>query len=101
MPRFQGDNFAANTGLVGELSVIAETRGCTPGQLSLAWLLAQGDYIAPIPGTKRVKYLEENAAAAELQLTAEDVEKLAALFAASYIAGERYAPAGMRSLDRD
>jgi len=101
MPRFQGERFIANATLVAELSVIAETRGCTPGQLSLAWLLAQGDYIAPIPGTKRMKYLEENAAAADLQLTAEDVDALDVLFAASNISGERYAPAGMRSLDRD
>lgn len=101
MPRFQGDNFAANATLVAELSVIAKSRGCTPGQLSLAWLLVQGDYIAPIPGTKRVKYLDENAAAADLELTAQETEKLDALFAASNISGERYAPAGMRSLDRD
>jgi aryl-alcohol dehydrogenase-like predicted oxidoreductase len=101
MPRFQGERFIANATLVAELSIIAETRGCTPGQLSLAWLLAQGDYIAPIPGTKRLKYLEENAAAADLQLTAEDVDALDVLFAASNISGERYAPAGMRSLDRD
>lgn len=101
MPRFQGDNFATNATLVAELSAIAEARGCTSAQLSLAWLLAQGDYIASIPGTKRVKYLEENAAAADLELDAADVDKLNALFAPANIAGERYTPAGMQSLDRD
>jgi aryl-alcohol dehydrogenase-like predicted oxidoreductase len=101
MPRFQGENFARNLAIVRELKSIADARSCTPGQLALAWLLAQGDHIAPIPGTKRVKYLEENAAAADIELTAAEVAEIDALFAAENIAGERYAPAGMRSLDRD
>ncbi len=101
MPRFQGENLASNLALVSEFAKLAETRGCTRGQLALAWLLAQGDYIAPIPGTKRVKYLEENAAAADITLTADELAAIDALFAPENVAGERYAPAGMRSLDRD
>jgi len=101
MPRFQGENLSKNLSLVEALSDIAETRGCTRGQLALAWLLAQGDHIAPIPGTKRVKYLEENAAAADITLTGDELAAIDALFAPENIAGDRYAPAGMRSLDRD
>lgn len=101
MPRFQGDNLAHNLELVTALRRLAERRGCTPGQLALAWLLAQGDDIAPIPGTKRVRYLEENAAAADLDLDAAELAGIDALFSRDNIAGERYAPAGMRSLDRD
>jgi aryl-alcohol dehydrogenase-like predicted oxidoreductase len=101
MPRFQGDNLQHNLALVTALQDVANRRGCTPGQLALAWLLAQGDDIAPIPGTKRVKYLEENAAAADIDLTAQELDAIAALFRPEDVAGERYAPAGMRSVDRD
>lgn len=101
MPRFQGENLEKNLSLVDALSGIAEARGCTRGQLALAWLLAQGDHIAPIPGTKRVKYLEENAAAADITLTGDELAAINELFAAGNVAGDRYAPAGMRSLDRD
>jgi aryl-alcohol dehydrogenase-like predicted oxidoreductase len=101
MPRFQGENLALNLELVEAFAGLAESQGCTRGQLALAWLLAQGDYIAPIPGTKRVKYLEENAAAADIVLSKEMLARIDALFAPERIAGERYAPAGMRSLDRD
>ncbi|MGE0621417.1 MAG: aldo/keto reductase [Pseudomonadales bacterium] len=101
MPRFQGENLERNLALVNALSTIAETRGCTRGQLALAWLLAQGDHIAPIPGTKRVKYLEENAAAADITLSDDEIAAIDELFAPAHIAGDRYAPAGMRSLDRD
>ncbi len=101
MPRFQGDNLTRNLALVDALKALTSDKGCTTGQLALAWLLAQGNYIAPIPGTKRVKYLEENAAAADVQLSAVDVAHIDAVFSQERIAGERYAPAGMRSLDRD
>jgi aryl-alcohol dehydrogenase-like predicted oxidoreductase len=101
MPRFQGENFARNTALVDKFSAVAESKGCTPGQLALVWLLAQGDYVAPIPGTKRVSYLEENAAATNFALSKEELVNLETLFAPDNIAGDRYAKAGMRSLDRD
>jgi aryl-alcohol dehydrogenase-like predicted oxidoreductase len=76
-------------------------KGYTPGQLALVWLLAQGDYVAPIPGTKRVAYLEENAAAADIALSEDELASLETLFAPDNVAGERYAAAAMRSLDRD
>jgi len=101
MPRFQGDNLARNLSLVERFAELADARGCTRGQLALAWLLAQGDHIVPIPGTKRVQYLEENAAAADIELSADELRRIDALFAAENIAGERYAPTGMQSLDRD
>jgi aryl-alcohol dehydrogenase-like predicted oxidoreductase len=101
MPRFQGENLEKNLALVESFAVLAEAKGCTRGQLALAWLLAQGDYIAPIPGTKRVRYLEENAAAAEIELSAADLTAVDELFSPENISGERYQRAGMRSLDRD
>lgn len=101
MPRFQGDNLTNNLSLVEQFAAIATSKGCTRGQLALAWLLAQGEDIAPIPGTKRVTYLEENAAAAEIELNSDEIGPIDGLFAPDKIAGERYAPAGMKSLDRD
>lgn len=101
MPRFQGDNLSSNLTLVARLQELAVARGCTPGQLALAWLLAQGNDIAPIPGTKRRTYLEENAATSEIELTESELTKIESIFSPDNIAGERYAPAGMRSLDKD
>jgi aryl-alcohol dehydrogenase-like predicted oxidoreductase len=101
MPRFQGENLIRNLDLVARFAALAEAKGCTPGQMALAWLLAQGDDIVPIPGTKRVRYLEENIAATNVDLSAKDLEAIESLFDAANIAGERYAPAGMQSLDRD
>ena len=101
MPRFQGDNLSRNLQLIQAFSGTASRRGITPAQLALAWLLAQGDDIAPIPGTKRTAYLTENAAAADISLGEDELAAINALFAPENIAGERYAPAGMRSLDRD
>lgn len=101
MPRFQGANLAHNLGLVEQMANLADQKGCTRGQMCLAWLLSKGEFIAPIPGTKRVKYLEENAAAADLVLTGEEIRALDELFAPENIEGERYVPSGMRSLDRD
>ena len=101
MPRFQEENLERNLAPVEGLNELASAKGCTRGQLALAWLLAQGDNIVPIPGTKRVSFLEENAAAAEVELDAGELEQLDALFAQDNVAGERYVPAGMRSLDRD
>ena len=101
MPRFQGTNFAHNLTLVEHFAAIAAEKGCTPSQLALAWLLAQGDDIAPIPGTKRVRYLEENVGAADLTLDAQDQQRIAAAINPTLVAGERYAEQAMRSIDRD
>ncbi len=101
MPRFQGENLDKNLQLVEKLGELADARGCTKGQLGLAWLLSKGDYIAPIPGTKRIKYLEENAAAADIDLSDSEVSALDDLFNPAKVAGDRYVPAGMASLDRD
>ena len=101
MPRFHGDAFAANLTLVERFGALADAKGATRGQLALAWLLAQGDDIAPIPGTKRVKYLEENVRAAEIVLTGAECAEMEAIFAPDRIQGERYAPAMMKTLDRD
>ena len=89
-PRFQGDNFQRNLGLVAQVEEIAAEKGVTPSQLALAWVLAQGEDIVPIPGTKRVRYLEENAAAADLTLTAEDLARLEEAFPKGATAGDRY-----------
>jgi aryl-alcohol dehydrogenase-like predicted oxidoreductase len=81
------------------VKAIAERRGVKPGQLGLAWVLSKGDDIVPIPGTKRRKYLEENAAAADIELTPDEVRELEAAVPASEVAGERYAPANMKNID--
>ena len=90
MPRFQGENFAQNNRMVEALRAIAQRRGVTAAQLALAWVLAQGDDIIPIPGTKRRKYLEENVAAEGLALSAAEVAEIGALFPAGAVAGTRY-----------
>ena len=95
-PRFQGENFQKNVDLVQRVETLARERRCTPGQLALAWLLAQGDDIVPIPGTKRRKYLEENAGALDVQLSRADITKLEGVGAAS---GARYAEAAMRTIN--
>jgi aryl-alcohol dehydrogenase-like predicted oxidoreductase len=89
-PRFQGANFAKNLELVERVRQIAEEKGVTPSQLALAWVLHQGDDIVPIPGTKRVKYLEENAAAVDIVLTPEDLARIDAAAPAGAAAGDRY-----------
>jgi aryl-alcohol dehydrogenase-like predicted oxidoreductase len=89
-PRFQGEALDANLVLVGRIREIAETHGCTPGQLALAWVLAQGDDVAPIPGTKRVAYLEENVGATDVTLTADDLSALDAAVPRDAVAGARY-----------
>jgi aryl-alcohol dehydrogenase-like predicted oxidoreductase len=101
MPRFQGENLQVNLQLVARLGLIADSLNVTRGQIALAWLLAQGDFIAPIPGTKRVSYLEENASAADLVLSDEIIKQVGQLFSHDNVAGERYTAAGMKSLDRD
>ena len=92
-PRFQGENFTRNLDLVAQVRALAEAKGCTPGQLALAWLLAQGDDVVPIPGTKRRSYLEENVAASEVTLTTADLAALEAIVPAGAAAGGRYSAA--------
>ena len=90
-PRFTGENFSRNLDLVERVKEIAAEKGVEPGQLALAWVLAQGEDIVPIPGTKRRRYLEENAAAADVELTDEDLERLDEAAPAGAAAGDRYA----------
>jgi aryl-alcohol dehydrogenase-like predicted oxidoreductase len=96
-PRFTGANLDANLALAAKVAEIAEEKGITPAQLALAWVLAQGEDIVPIPGTKRRKYLEENAGAADVKLTAEDLARIEAELPEA--AGERYDEAGMSALN--
>jgi aryl-alcohol dehydrogenase-like predicted oxidoreductase len=98
-PRFQGGNLARNLDLLHRLETIAARKGCTTSQLSLAWLLAHGDDIVPIPGTKRVKYLEENAAAADIRLTPDDLALLDKAAPPGAAAGARYVEAGMKQVN--
>jgi aryl-alcohol dehydrogenase-like predicted oxidoreductase len=90
LPRFQGDNFNKNLALIEQLEVFAGKKSATPSQIALAWILAKGANIVPIPGTKRRSYLESNAAAVEIALTPADVAQLDALFPAGAAVGERY-----------
>ncbi len=99
-PRFQGDNFKRNLALVDEVRHLAKQLGATPSQLALAWVLAQGKDLVPIPGTKRRKYLEENAAAVDIQLSAAQVEELDSIFPTDAVAGERYVPQMMALVNR-
>ncbi|MGA7936684.1 MAG: aldo/keto reductase [Kovacikia sp.] len=89
-PRFQGENFYKNLQLVDQVKAIAREKGVTPSQLALAWLLAQGDDIVPIPGTKRRKYLEENVSAVEIQLTQADLQQIQAIAPRGVAVGDRY-----------
>jgi aryl-alcohol dehydrogenase-like predicted oxidoreductase len=89
-PRFQGEALEANLALVDKVKEIAEDKGCTPGQLALAWVLAQGEDVVPIPGTKRVKYLEENVAASDVHLSQADLDALEKAVPRDAVAGDRY-----------
>ncbi|WP_394843796.1 aldo/keto reductase [Pendulispora brunnea] len=91
-PRFQGENFQKNLDLVTQIEGLAKEKGCTASQLALAWVLSRGDFVVPIPGTKRRKYLEQNVAALEVTVTAEDVKAIDAVFPPSAASGQRYAP---------
>jgi aryl-alcohol dehydrogenase-like predicted oxidoreductase len=97
-PRFQGDNFAKNRALVARLEAIAREKGCTPAQLVLAWLLARGEDIVPIPGTKRVAYLEENLGALAIRLTAGDLARIDEAMPPGAAAGTRYPEAQMKGV---
>jgi aryl-alcohol dehydrogenase-like predicted oxidoreductase len=97
-PRFTGENFERNLQLVERVHELAAAKGCTPGQLALAWVLSRGDDVVPIPGTKRRSYLEENAAADTVELTPDELADLDAIFPPDVAAGDRYAD--MSVIDR-
>jgi len=99
-PRFQGGNFDANRARVAEIEAVAADRGCSAAQVALAWVLAQGDDIVPIPGTKRRGYLEQNLAALDVVLTGDELARLARAFPPGAAAGERYAAPAMAGLNR-
>jgi aryl-alcohol dehydrogenase-like predicted oxidoreductase len=99
VPRFSDANIGANLDLLGEIEAIAQRKGCTPAQLALAWVLAQGQDIVPIPGTKRRKYLEQNVGALDVALSAGDLAALDRILPAGAAAGERYPEAGMRAVN--
>ena len=99
-PRFQGGNFAKNLDLVEKVKVLAAEKGCTAGQLALAWVLAQGEDIVPIPGTKRRAYLDENIGALDVTLTKEDLAAIERIMTADAVAGTRYPEAGLKAVNR-
>jgi aryl-alcohol dehydrogenase-like predicted oxidoreductase len=99
-PRFQGENFAKNLDLVSQIQAVATEKGATASQLALAWLLAQGDDIVPIPGTKRRAYLEENVAAVDITLTSNDLSRIEAVAPKGAAAGERYPTQTMSTVNR-
>ena len=99
-PRFMGENFQKNLDLVEAVKNLAQARGVTAAQLALAWVLAQGDDLVPIPGTRRIATLEDNAAAVDIALTPEDMAAIDAIFPRDAASGERYAPAGRAALNR-
>ncbi|QDD65723.1 aldo/keto reductase [Herbaspirillum seropedicae] len=98
-PRFQGENFARNLQLAEKVKEMAGQHGCTPSQLALAWVMAQDPHIVPIPGTKRRRYLEDNAGAVGVRLAPEDLQALDAIFPRGAAAGERYTDASMKMLN--
>jgi aryl-alcohol dehydrogenase-like predicted oxidoreductase len=99
-PRFQGENFQKNLDLVQRIGEIAKSKGCTPAQLALAWVLAQGEDLVPIPGTKRRKYLEENVGALDVDLTPDDLRRIDEVAPKGAAAGTRYPEAMMASVGR-
>jgi aryl-alcohol dehydrogenase-like predicted oxidoreductase len=99
-PRFQGENFDRNLELVETIQTMAQEKGCTPAQLALAWLLFRDENIVPIPGTRRIERLEENAGATEVQLTRQELERIDHIAPKGVAAGQRYPEAAMRALGR-
>jgi aryl-alcohol dehydrogenase-like predicted oxidoreductase len=99
-PRFQGENFARNLQLVHQVETMAEEKGCTPAQLALAWLLAQGEDIVPIPGTRRRSRLDENIGALDVHLDKDDLASIDRIFPPEAVSGARYAPAGMTHINK-
>ncbi|MEJ2613646.1 MAG: aldo/keto reductase [Ignavibacteriaceae bacterium] len=100
LPRFTGDNWNNNKKLVDEFAEFASSKNCTPAQLALAWVLAQGDDIIPIPGTKRIRYLEENAAAVDISLTENDLNDLEKLVVKYPNVGQRYGDGAMKLVNK-
>ena len=98
-PRFQGENFAKNLELVRQIEAMAKRKGCTASQLALAWVLAQGDDIVPIPGTKRAKYLDENLAAEKVELTDDELKQIDTVIPAGSAVGDRYHAQAMRAVN--
>lgn len=99
-PRFQGENYDRNLQLVEAVNAIAKQKGATAGQIALAWILHKGDSFVPIPGTKRRKYLEENAGAASIELTPQEMQQLDALGAPGQVSGPRYSAGYLKLIDR-
>ncbi len=99
-PRFQGDNFQKNLDLVKKIEELAKGKGCTTSQLALAWVLAQGEDIIPIPGTKRAKYLDDNMGAVNVKLSAEELRQIDAILPAGAASGDRYHAMAMKAIDR-
>jgi aryl-alcohol dehydrogenase-like predicted oxidoreductase len=100
LPRFEAENREHNLRLVERVREVADEVGCTTAQLALAWLLHQGENVVPIPGTRRVRYLEENVASADIRLTGEQLARIEAAVPAGAVAGDRYPPAGMAAVER-
>jgi aryl-alcohol dehydrogenase-like predicted oxidoreductase len=98
-PRFEGENFDRNKALAAEVKTIAEEKGCTPAQLALAWVLARGEDVVPIPGTRRRRHLEDNIGALEVQLSKDDLDRLEAVIPPEAVAGQRYAAPGMAGVN--
>jgi aryl-alcohol dehydrogenase-like predicted oxidoreductase len=99
-PRFTGENFKKNIELVHEVEGLAREKGCTAAQLALAWVLAQGEDVVPIPGTKRIRYLDENIAALDVKLTGEDLRRLDEILPPGAASGQRYHERGMETVNR-
>lgn len=99
-PRFQGENFARNLALVEQVRALAQDRGVAPGQLALAWVLAQGEDLVPIPGTKRIRYLDENLGALDVRLTRDELDRIDAIFPPDAAAGTRYTREQMGMVNR-
>lgn len=100
MPRFMGENFYKNVELVEKIRTLATEKGCTPSQLAIAWVLAQGEDIITIPGTKHIKYLEENIASENVKLSSKDLQSIEAIMPAGIVSGTRYPEMFMHSLNR-
>lgn len=98
-PRFMGENFKKNLELVSKLTDLARRKNCTPSQLALAWVMAQGDFVFPIPGTKHIKYLEENAASTGIPLSKTDLQEIEKIAPKDVAAGTRYTEASMKALN--